>query len=117
MSFDLDEHEDQTTSKMIASLRELPTIGPDIKISKIGDHSASNPPLNSIILSANILKAFLPIPLSDFICWILGELNISPGQLTPNLLRNLLTIHILFKEAEVELTIDHIFQLFQLKVL
>ena len=114
-SYVLDAHEDQTTSQIIASLRELPTISLDIKISKIGDYLPSNLPPNNIILFANILRALLPIPLPEFIYRVTGELNISPIQLTPNSLRNLLAVRVLFKEVEVELTMRHICQLFQLK--
>ena len=66
MGFVLDSYGNQTTPQMIGFLRELPIIGLDITISSVGDHLPSNPPPNNIILSANVLKAFLPIPLLDF---------------------------------------------------
>ena len=65
--FDLDCHDDLTTSQVITSLRALPMTGPDIKILRIGNKLMFDPPSNNIILSANVLRALLLTPLLDFI--------------------------------------------------
>ena len=84
--FNLDSYENQTTPHLISSLRDLPTIGPDITISSVGNQLPSNLPPNKNIFSINVLRYFLPIPNPDFIYRVLGELNISLGQLNPNYL-------------------------------
>ena len=81
IGYDLDTHENLTTPAMIEQLQELPIIRPGIVILGIGDHLSLNPPKGSIILSANVLKASILIPLLDFTCKMLGELKISTGNL------------------------------------